>query len=55
MHTEMSPGVLGITLWVLGLKELAQENAATLATANAVTDKLFYLCPRSVVSFAKIR
>lgn len=54
MHTEMSPDLLRITLWVLGLKELAQENPVTLATANAVSDKVLYLCPRSAVSFAKI-
>lgn len=45
----MSPGLLRVILGELGFNEQAQEN-----TANAKINKVFYFCPRSVVSFAKI-
>lgn len=33
---QMSPGFLYITLWELGLRKMAQENADTWVTAVAV-------------------
>lgn len=41
----MSPGLLCTTLWELGQEEQVQENADTLATAIAVSDKVLCLTP----------